>query len=738
MNKNKTVTRPIDVGTLMPTLGLLPVIAISAVFAAPVYAQDVVSLDTVVVEGQAKTTENSYTVDNSTSGKVLTPLVDTPKTITVITRREMNERGLTSLEDVVRTTPGITLTSGEGGNPAGFNPTIRGNSASNDVMVDGFRSNLRTDYETFNIESVEITKGPGGSAAGVGSTGGTINMATKVPQEGKFDDVSATVGTGSYKRFTLDSNRQLGDIGVRLNMMYQDADSLQGRDGRTSKRYGIAPSVSYKLSEATKVTAGLYYLKNEDMLDYGVTWSNANTPSQYRRGAGTTANPWKPADVPTDTYYGIEDRDQHDAESKSAFVRLDHDFSSNLRWSTMLRAGSNTNAYVVTVPTGTATGVTRANRQSYKSSNDIQLNSQLTGEAAFGGLTHNYALGLDLSDTEARSKAITVTNPTGWSNLSGYTNPDAGTDWNGTVVKGDTTTRTTYRNLGLYAFDVFDLAPQWQMSFGLRYDKYNAKSTALATGVVTENDSNFWNSNLGVTYKPTDNGSIYVSVGTSSNPAGEANGIASGTSSDYDDLDPERAYSYEIGTKWSLFNDQMLVTAALFRTEKDNARALNAFGEYENIGKTRSQGIELGVAGQINDKWGISAGYTYTDAKTLEGGYSCTSGVCAPNSSTGARVTGVPLNNLSVWSTYAVTDQWTVGGGAIYMDERPMNAARTAVLPSQVRVDLMTSYEVAENTVLRLNVNNLFDEQLYSGTRAAGFVNVEQGRNFAVSLSHRF
>ncbi|RWR20506.1 TonB-dependent siderophore receptor [Sinirhodobacter populi] len=739
MDTNRQAARSQETRALMPTLGLLPVVALSAAaVAAPSFAQEATTLDTVVVEGTAVTGDNSYSVAESSNEKVLTPLVDTPKTITVITQREMTERGQTSLEDIVRTTPGITLTSGEGGNPAGFNPTIRGNSASNDVMVDGFRSNLRTDYETFNLESVEITKGPGGTAAGVGSTGGTINMVSKMPLPGQFDDVSATLGTGAYKRFTLDSNRQFGDVGARLNLMYQDADSLGGRDGRTSKRYGIAPSVSYQLGEATKLTAGLYYFRNKDMMDYGVPWSNATTPDAYRRGSGTADDPWQPVDVPTDAYYGIKDRDKHDAESKSVFLRVDHDFSPNLRWSSMLRAGAATNHYVVTVPSATATGVSRSSRQSNRSGNDVQLNSQLTGEAAFLGTRHTYALGVDLSDSEVRAKTIQVTPPPGFDNSTGYTNPDSGTDWAGSIYTGDpTTSRTKYRSYGIYAFDVFDLAPQWQMSFGLRYDKYDAKTTTAA-GEITENNSNFWNSNIGLNYKPAENGSIYASIGTSSNPAGEANGVGTGTNADYKDLEPERAYSYEIGTKWTFLDDQLLVTAAVFKTDKRNARALNAYGEYENIGKTRTQGVELGVAGQITDKWGISAGYTYTDAKTLEAGYTCTGGECTPNSNTGARVIGIPLNTLAIWTTYAVTDQWTVGGGLTYMDERPMNAARTAVLPEQTRVDLMTSYELAENTRLQLNINNVFDEQLYSGTRANGFANVEPGRNVSVSIAHRF
>lgn len=731
--------------SLRPTLGLLPILAITAA-AVPAFAQETTTLDTIVVQADGKNAATSYTVDKSGSEKVLTPLVDTPKSITVITEREISERGATTLEDVIRTTPGITLGTGEGGNPAGTMPKIRGNDATNDVMVDGMRSNLRTDYEVFNLETVEITKGPGGSAAGTGSTGGTINMVSKAPLPGKFDDVSLSLGTGAFKRFTLDSNRQIGALGARLNLMYQDADLLYGRDGRTSKRYGIAPSVSYQLNEATKLTAGIYYFKNEDLIDYGVPLSTADVPDEYRRGSGTVDDPWEPIDVPTDTYYTLKDRDMRDATTRSAYVRADHEFSPNLKWSTTLRTASNESAYVPSIPVATATGVNVAAKKvsSYRTGNDVALNSQLTGETVFGGAKHTFAVGVDYSIAKVRVKSMTTAvdrTELPASVILLFEDPDTGTAWLYPYTKSSKATQETkYTSLGLYAFDVVELAPKWDLSFGLRYDKYKAKNTVFETGVVTENNSHFWNSNIGLSYKPAENGTVYVSVGTSSNPAGEANGVGGGTNEAYQDLDPERAYSYEIGTKWSLFNDQVLLTAALFKTEKDNARAMNAEGVYENIGKTRSQGVELGIAGQINEKWGVSAGYTYTDAKTLEAGYSCNSmtGVCEANSSTGSRVSGIPLNSLAIWTTYDVTEQWTVGGGVTYMDKRPMNADRTFVLPAQTRVDLMTSYEVAENTQVQLNVNNVFDKQLYTGNRGNQFVNVEPGRNFMVTLKHRF
>lgn len=725
----------------LPTLGLLPVLAVSAVMAGEAGAQTVRNageqdLGTILLEaGNAKgEAANSYKVTESDNDKVLAPLVDTPKTIKVITRKEIQQRGQTSVEDILRTTPGITLGTGEGGNPAGLNPIIRGNTASNDVMIDGFRSPLRTSFEAFNMESIEITKGPGGTAAGTGSTGGTINLTSKTPQEGDFNDASLSFGTGAYKRATLDMNRSFGDFGLRLNLMAQDADSLGGREGRTSRRFGIAPSLSYKIGETTKVTAGVYYFKDEDLLDYGVALSSASIDLPWRRGSGTVDDPWLPVDVPTGNYYGVTNRDFHDGVNKSGFVRLDHELAPGLTWSTALSVADFENAYVVTLPSASGSTASRPTRSSNRSGESVSLNSQLTGETVIGGMNTTFAFGIDISDTENKTMGLTVTNPGGFDPNTPIGNPDPYTPWGGTITRGPVTATTDIKTRGAYAFAVVDVAPQWEASLGLRFDDFETTAKDAAGVVTNENSSSFWNGNIGIVYKPAPNGSIYASVGSSANPGGEPNGVGGGPSSSLDALDPERAWSYELGTKWNLFDDRLFVTAALFRTEKNNARVTNAGGDLENIGKTRAQGFELDVAGQINDQWSISAGYSYIDSKIVDGGF--TGGV--PSTNNGTRTAGVPMHAFTLWTTYDVTDAITLGGGATFIGKRYLNGARTAMLPEQVRVDLMAAYQINESTSVQFNANNIFDEQLYAGNRGTGFVNTEPGRNFTLSLNHSF
>ena len=214
-------------------------------------------------------------------------------------------------------------------------------------------------------------------------------------------------------------------------------------------------------------------------------------------------------------------------------------------------------------------------------------------------------------------------------------------------------------------------------------------------------------------------------------------------------LKPERSRTYEVGAKWDGFGGKLLVNGALFRTEKTNARVTNVDGTTENLGKTRAQGIELGVAGQITEKWGVSAGYTYQDVKYVDNGYTNIGTTDAPNYVksylNGKQVTKIPRNSLALWTTYAYDDALTLGGGATYTDKRVQsywnpNATAPAQyeLPATWRLDLMASYKLTEDTLVQLNVNNVLDEQIYSDSHVGQHVIVEAGRNFAVTLNHRF
>lgn len=209
-----------------------------------------VTLPGLSIEGQST---DSYKSDYSESPKFTAPLLDTPKSVTVIPEAVIQQSGSLTLTDVLRTVPGITFGSGEGGNPAGDRPFIRGFDAQTDVYVDGVRDPGSQSREMFDVERVEVTKGPSSAFTGRGSTGGSINIISKLPTLENFMAGSVTLGTDQTKRFTADVNQTVGTVGVRLNGMWHDAD-VAGRDDVFVHRWGFAPSVTLGLGKPTRVT----------------------------------------------------------------------------------------------------------------------------------------------------------------------------------------------------------------------------------------------------------------------------------------------------------------------------------------------------------------------------------------------------------------------------------------------------------------------------------------------------
>lgn len=738
------------------TLGLLPVIAISAALTSPVLAQEqgVTELDVITVEGgTGSDPRTSLKVERASSNKVTAPLLDTPRTVQVITQRQMEERGASSLADVLRTTPGVTLGTGEGGNPMGDRPFIRGYEASTDTFVDGIRSLGRTSYEAFNLESIEIIKGPGGAYAGRGSTGGSLNMVTKKARLGEdFHEFSGLIGTDSQYRGSYDGNFSVGDnFAARLNLNWQDSE-VPGRGGIEDDKFGAAGSFVGQISEATKLTLGLYHNKSESTPDFGIPMANAAFNSRFSTtqfGTGTKQDPWRPVGIADHgQFYGSFLRDFREVTNQAVNLSLDHEFSDTLRLNSTLAYLGNEQKYVVTRPTIQATGpetgwLDRSSRQGYRDTRTLAWATSLSGEANTGAIEHSYVVGFEMSDERQRTGAVSnvpsvgrdpnVLNPNPWAPISG-----------GPVTFGPLQESVRTKTKSVFVFDTLKFNEQWSLNLGARYENFDVEQ-----GTRTRDD-NIFSYQAGIVYKPLPNGSIYASFGTSANPSGQCAGQAGGSegasactlTAANEDLKPEKNRSYEIGTKWDLFDDRLSVTAALFRTEKTNQRVNDAFGNVELLGSSRAQGIELGVAGNITDQWSISAGYTYTDAKLTDAGFdnigTSAAPVWVPSADAGNKLHYIAPHSFAVWTTYDVTEKWRVGGGATYTSKRFMNSANTAVLPSQWRVDLMTAYQFNDKAGIQLNVNNVFDEKLYDASHVGLFANVQAGRNATVKFNYKF
>lgn len=705
-------------------------------------------------------------VDKASSTKFTAPLLDMPKSVTVINAEVINQTGSTSLVEALRTTPGITFGAGEGGNPVGDHPFIRGFDAQSSTYVDGMRDLGSQSRELFNVESVEVVKGASSAYGGGGSTGGSVNLVSKEPMKERFSAGSVTIGTDDYKRVTTDGNYLLGDnAAVRLNAMYHDAD-VAGRDAIYNKRWGFAPSLTLGLNSPTRVTLSYYHMQTDGLPDSGIPYNNPED-GDARNGDGS------PYQVNRHNFYGLTDRDFRKTQADIATVRVEHDFSPELHIRNITRYSKTSNDYIWTQPDdsqgNTYDGLVwrRANTR-ISDVESIQNQTELFGEFLAGSVKHNFSIGVELSRAESTKDSYHVRAATGSTacingvgaasdyNCTSLYQPNPGDPWRGYIGRADRPTEAANTAYSVYLFDNARLNKQWSINAGLRYDNYRASSrtsaypaisaaaspTGAAIRAVTASDlhnrSSFLNYQAGVVFKPAANGSIYVNVSTSSDPAGlNANeGASDGSiSAANQSLAPERSRSVELGAKWDVMDDSLSLTAAIFRTEKTNARITAANGTTRLAGNYKVDGMELGLAGNVTARWQVFGGYTYMDSRVVNT-TSFSRGVV--NVASGRQFANIPRNSFSLWNTYQLMPRLTVAGGAFYTSKVYGNTMNTKWVPGYTRFDAMVSYVIDKNMTLQLNIQNLTDKVYYSQAYVSHYASMAAGRSATLALNVRY
>lgn len=745
----------------------------SGAYAADPAASTAITLDATSVNGKAEQASTDYKVERASSQKYTAPLVDTPRSVTVIPQQVIKDTNALTLQDALRTVPGITFGAGEGGNPQGDRPFIRGFDAQGDTYLDGVRDTGAQTREIFAVESVEVAKGPNSAIGGRGAAGGTINLVSKRAHLGNSLDGAWTWGSDQTQRYTFDGNYQFSDtVAGRLNLMTHESN-VAGRDKVNYDRWGIAPSLAFGLGTATRVNLDYYHLESDDLPDSGIPYSIPTAGSAAR----TSAHPSKPNDGgDSDNFYGLTDRDFRKTRVDIATFAIEHDLTDALTIKNTFRHGNSMQDYILTQPDDSKGNVNNGSvwrRANTRVGNTSTTTNQtdLFGEFYLGGLKNSFSTGIELSREESDRETYNVdtdTVPGGAANTnctpgmigatSGYnctslSNPNPDDPWNGAISRNYAGTNTKSNTRAIYVFDTLELSPQWLLNMGLRYDHfdtqyrgYNANgSTAVSSkGIVSKgkDTSEFITGQLGLVWKPADNGSIYVSYATSATPPGaylgegmEGNPLGNTTDRSGNllssDMEPEETTNYEIGTKWDLFNERLSLAAALFRTEKENARVQVNTTTYENVGETRVQGIELSASGKITDKWQVFAGYTYMEARQIDGGP-----LGAAND--GNQLPNTPNNSASLWTTYSITPKLTIGGGAFYVDDVYGSVANTTMVDSYVRYDAMAAYKLTKNVDLQLNVQNLTDKVYYDKAFSTHFANQAAGRTALLTTSVHF
>ncbi len=680
------------------------------------------------------------------------PLKDTPRTVTAITQDVLETTGTTSVREIARSTPGISLGFGEGGNSFGDNIYIRGFKANNDVYTDGVRSPGTGVAETFNTEQVEVTKGPAGTVGGRGTTGGALDIISKSPQDIDFTRIVTTVTDASTVRQTIDTNKVINDrVQLRFNGLLQDG-AVAGRDVVTDDREGAAMAVRFKATEALILEGNLSYTKIEQTPDWGVPFVN-------NADLGVVG-PVTEYGVDRTTFYGVPGRDFQTVEETVGTAKAQYSFGNGLTLTNTLRLSKSTNDYVLTAPSRLIDNDS-ANPEdwqvglSFKSWNqetDVIANVlELAGERHLGGANHKFVFGLAASREEIEKRSYSNLSSEDYLPPSGQNgctvdaiNPDPIAEgcWSGEQPQlGTDVTATTVKTTSLYALDTVALSDRLKVNGGVRVDIYDIERSGISGGTAytLARDDVMFNWNLGTTYALSDRLNVYGAAATSTNPAGQeleaGGGFYGGLDTNGSGLAPEKNTSLELGAKFS-FSPDLLLTAALYQTTKDNAR--------EDIGprgatvtsdtlKYRIRGLELGVAGKVNDRLSLFGGANFMNSKILES---------ADSDNVGLSVANVAHEQINILATYQVTDKLMLGGRVNYQGAIDLGstAANGRSLPDAWTFDLLGEYEVADNATLKMGITNVADTIVYDAAYRSGtpFTYVAPGREISVSYEMKF
>ena len=719
-----------------------------------------ISLGATTVTGEQ--TDKSYQTEKASSQKYTAPLVDTPRSVTVIPQQVLQDTAATSLQDALRTVPGITFGAGEGGNPQGDRPFIRGFDAQSDMYLDGVRDAGGQTREIFDIESIEVSKGPNSTFGGRGSAGGSLNMVSKTAKAGDFLNGGFTYGSDQTRRYTLDVNRQFLDTAAfRLNLMSHE-QNVAGRESVNYDRWGVAPSLTFGLGTENRLNVSYYHLESNDLPDSGI-------PYGYSNSSKTAVHVHDKPDDGGDSknFYGLKDRDFRKTRVDISTISFEHDFSDAMTLKNTFRHGNTGQDYILTQPDDSQHNVNQYGTVWRRANTRVSTTETTTNQTdLFGnfqvmGFKNNYSTGVEFTREETRASGYTVTpnsnpncTPDKVGNSGGQctslSNPNPNDVWTGTEARNYYGTNTVGVTKAAYVFDTIELDPKWLLNAGLRYDAFSTTAnTNAATGrTKASNDSHFFNWQTGLVWKPLDNGSVYLSYATSATPPGgvvgegvEGNGLVAPGSTITSDLKPEETVNYELGTKWDVFHDRLSLTAAIFRTEKKNTRVLTDSFTYENAGESRVDGLELSASGKITDKWQVFAGYSYLKSELVDPGQKANrNGTIntAAVSDKGNEMPNTPKNSFSLWTTYEVMPKLTIGGGAFYVDEVYGDTANTVYVPAYTRYDAMASYKLTKNIDLQLNVQNLTDKTYYDKAYAAHFASQAAGRTALLTTSFHF
>ncbi|AWT49284.1 hypothetical protein DLE54_06990 [Psychrobacter sp. YP14] len=763
-----------------------------------------ITLDAITVKASRPA---EFKTDKLQNQKYTRPLVEVPQTVTVLGDRLIEEQKAGSLIDALRNTPGITMQMGENANSTeGDAISMRGFSGNSLFLVDGVRQVGAVNRDTFNVESIEVTKGLAGAEIGRGATGGAINIITKKPKSYEDYKTEVSIDTEGKTRAVADLNRPLNDdFNGRLNLMFEKGDAVK-RDEVDVKQYGIAPSITWNNGGATRVTAsaemlrsrntpetgipsigmdGYFYGRTDytvddfDFSEFDYSRVNASTPEEVvaELNAANAARNAAPK-VNDKNYYGMSS-DFEDIDSDVYSVFVEHDFDDDIHLTNTTRYSKTTmdrRSSAPYIPFNTPINIRRgtnklevydklvdlnvdkndpstwrisAIRQGVDRENTTLANMTNINILDFktGALSHDISTGVEFIKEEQKNNGLTYSSLA--NNFPSLYQPNPSEPQEPTVSNGVKTNGET-KTVAAYLFDTIALNEQWDVMLGGRVDKYKTDFVTRrpdGNSSKLKDDGTLYSYKSALVFKPTKQSSIYASYGRTETPPGSENFTFGTTGRDAANpnanpiFDPQKTKSWEIGSKWNVLNERLLLGLAYYHTtHEDELAELDENRNYVQFGERQIKGLEFSAQGEITPDWRVNLGIQTMDTDIKKGSVSGPGAV-------GASSRWSPELTGTLWTSYDYNDKLTLGGGVRYVDEQKREAdpnvdlsqVSMPVIPDYWAFDLFASYRFNDAFSADLNINNVFDKDYLESVNIMGFrANKGEPLNAMLTLKYQF
>ena len=641
--------------------------------------------------------------------KTPVPVLDVPQTVTIVTDDDIRSQGFREIGDIIRYTPGVNTSQGEGHRDA---VVFRGVRSTADFFLDGVRDDVQYYRSLYNVEQVEILRGPNALLFGRGGTGGIINRVTKKAVLGEAFG-GYDLGTDSFGAldFAADYNVQTSsNSALRFNI---HSDALENhRDHYDGTRFGMNPTVTVALSDKTTVELSYEYADHERFIDRGIPTIN-NAPDESL----------------SNIVFGDPDINTTTLEANIMRANVSHKFSENRKGNLAVQSSSFEKMYQNLYASGyDGTLVTMDGYLDPTERDNFIISGNIVSEVVTGSVTHTILVGAELINTENKNHRY----DTNWSTTDDDNevfNISRPMDF--TVNSAGVATAVNFTNslksktesdisvTSLFIQDQMDLTDNIKLMIGGRLDSFDITVDDIKNGTSESRTDDRFSPRAGLIYKPQESVSLYMSYSESFLPrSGEQFKKLDATAAR---LDPDVFESTELGVKWAM-TDTLSFTAAIFDSEQTKATYDNVTGENSEIRGLQVDGMEVELRGQVSDKLELAVGYSSLDGTTSSGGV--------------ARE--VPDHTFSLFAKYQVDENFGWALGVTQQGESHIKDNSTLILPEYTRFDFAAYWNVSDDMVLRLNVENLSDELYFPHSHSTHQASVGEPLNARVSLSKRF